>query len=91
MSITCLLSHTYHDLRCPVCGEGFLILANADTLVTRMQVRREVGEALRAHHTHLGATNVHNAKPFTIAADDCSPVEWLHAPLTFTEEVAMAA
>ena len=89
MSVTCLLSHTYNDLRCPVCGEGFLILAKADNLSTRMQVRREVGEALRAHHTHLGATDVHSAAPFTVAADNCSPIEWLHLPLTFTGEAAV--
>ncbi|WP_419804878.1 hypothetical protein [Terriglobus sp.] len=84
MSITCLLSHTYSDLRCPVCGEGFLILARAENLTSRMQVRRKVGEALRAQHTHLGATGVHTAAPFTVAADNCSPIEWLHLPLTFT-------
>ncbi len=90
MSITCLLSHTYNDLRCPVCGEGFLILAKADNLVSRMQVRRKVGEALRAQHPHLGATGVHTPEPFTVAADNCSPIEWLHLPLTFTNETAAA-
>ncbi|MBE7180428.1 MAG: hypothetical protein INR71_04310 [Terriglobus roseus] len=88
MSITCLLSHTYNDLRCPVCGEGFLILAQADNLVTRMQVRRTVGEALRAQHTHLGAINVHSADPFTVAADNCSPIEWLRLPTTFPSQPA---
>ncbi|GAA3750860.1 hypothetical protein [Terriglobus aquaticus] len=77
MSITCLLSHTYNDLRCPVCGEGFLILARAENLVSRMQVRRIVGEALRRQHTHMGATGVHSTEPFTVAADNCSPLEWL--------------
>lgn len=91
MSITCLLSHTYNDLRCPVCGEGFLILARADNLVTRMQVRRKVGDVLRAQHTQLGATNVHTTAPFTVAADNCSPMEWLHLPMTFTQETAAAA
>lgn len=91
MSITCLLSHTYHDLRCPVCGEGFLILARADNLVTRVQVRRKVGEALRAHHTHLGATDVHSTTPFTVAADNCSTIEWLRPPLSFTGDAAAAA
>lgn len=78
MSITCLLSHTYNDLRCPVCGEGFLILARTENRVARMQVRRLVGEALRAQHTHIGATCVHGTEPFTISADNCSPIEWLH-------------
>ena len=80
MSITCLLSHTYSDLRCPVCGEGFLILARAENRVIRTQLRRIVGEALRAQHTHIGATAVHGAQPFTVAADNCSPIEWLRLP-----------
>lgn len=88
MSITCLLSHTYNDLRCPVCGEGFLILARTDTLVSRMQVRRIVGEALRAQHTHMGATGVHGNEPFTIAADNCSPMEWLHVKVNAPSEAS---
>lgn len=91
MSITCLLSHTYHDLRCPVCGEGFLILAQANDLVTRMQVRRNVGDVLRSHHAHLGAIDVHPLEPFHVAADNCSPIEWMHPSLTFTEETAQVA
>lgn len=92
MPITCLLSHTYHDLRCPVCGEGFLILANVDNLVTRTQVRRKLGEALRAQHTSLGATDVHSTEPFTLAEDNCGPTEWASASQTFSgAELAAAA
>ena len=89
--ITCLLSHTYHDLRCPVCGEGFLILAKADNLVTRMQVRREVGDALRAHHTHLGATGVHPASPFAVQESNGSPAEAPQTPLTYPTPALAAA
>lgn len=80
MSITCLLSHTYHDVRCPICGEGFLILAKADNLLSRQQVCREVSESLRLQHPSLGAVHVHSAEPFLVAADNCSPLEWMQGP-----------
>lgn len=86
MPITCLLSHTYHDLRCPVCGEGFLILANVDNLISRTQVRRKVGEALRAQHPHLGSMNVHTSEPFQVAEDNAGAQEWLVPAPTFAGE-----
>ncbi len=91
MSITCMLSHTYSDLRCPVCGEGFLIFAKAHNLISRTQLRRMVGEELRAQHQSMGATGAHDPAPFTVTADNCSPLDWLTAPLTFAAEAEAAA
>lgn len=77
MPVSCLLSHTYHDLRCPVCGEGFLILAaEANTNVSRALVKRKASAALRAHHTSAGATHVHPTEAFKILSDDHVTHEW---------------
>ncbi len=51
MSVTCLVSHTANDLRCPVCGQGFLLFTGGRVSATaREQVRHRVRLAVRQHH-----------------------------------------
>ena len=92
MPVSCLLSHTYHDLRCPVCGEGFLILAaEVDSSVARTLVKRKAAEALRAHHTHAGALNVHPAGAFKVLSDEHAIDEWHSAAAPFEAGVELVA
>ena len=71
MSITCLLSQTVNDLRCPVCGQGFLVFAEHTSATVREQVRRRVQGTMRMHHAGAeGSTDVHPTLAFAVAGED---------------------
>ncbi len=71
MSVTCLISNTASDLRCPVCGQGFLLFAERTSQTVRHQLRRSVEKAMRLHHAgsqdHM---HVHPNQPFHVESDD---------------------
>lgn len=68
MSITCLLSQTSNDLRCPVCGQGFLVFAERASATVREQIRRRVQRAMRTHHAGagMGTLEVHPTDAFPV-------------------------
>lgn len=79
MSTTCLLSNTANDLRCPVCGQGFLVFAERATATVREQVKRRVQRAMRTHHAGTqGALDVHPTVAFPVADEDTSFGDWLN-------------
>ena len=84
MSVTCLLSNTANDLRCPVCGQGFLLFAERATATVREQVKRRVQRAMRAHHAGTqGGLDVHPTAAFPVDDDNSATDNWLSgwAPL----------
>ena len=78
MSVTCLLSNTANDLRCPVCGQGFLLFAERATATVREQVKRRVQRAMRSHHAGAqGGLNVHPTASFPVEDDNAGTGNWL--------------
>lgn len=71
MSATCLRSNTNHDVRCPVCGQGFLIFAEHVSATVSQQMRRSAELAMRLHHAFTrNPANAHPANSFQVAAEN---------------------
>ncbi len=51
MAISCLASQTHCDVRCPVCGKGYLLLWEPSLHTHRSHLRRSARQALAAQHT----------------------------------------
>jgi hypothetical protein len=54
MPIPCLPTETSFDVRCPVCGRGFLLLPEPTLLLQRGSLRRTAQKALAAQHDAAG-------------------------------------
>ena len=50
MPIPCLPTETSFDVRCPVCGRGFLLLSAPTLLLQRWALRRAARRALATQH-----------------------------------------
>ncbi len=67
MSVTCLMSNLANDLRCPVCGQGFLVFAERGSATVREQVKRRVQHTMRSHHAGaMGGLHVHPTTAFAV-------------------------
>jgi hypothetical protein len=54
-------------VRCPVCGQSFLIYSEQGMYIEEDTSRRIIRHALRAHHTARSTTpNAHPVSPFNI-------------------------
>ncbi len=86
MSVTCLISHTANDLRCPVCGQGFLLFTGGRISATaHAEVRHRVRLAVRQHHVvHTSGMDVHPCAAFTVEEEN-------RAFVTHPGSLAMAA
>jgi hypothetical protein len=49
--VSCLLSHAGSDVRCAVCGQGFLVHWAKLSRAEQMACRRVIQDHLRNHHT----------------------------------------
>lgn len=86
MSVTCLLSNIANDLRCPVCGQGFVVFAERSSATAREQMKRRVQRTMRSHHTDApGKPHVHPATPFTVEGEDSAPADVLHGWMPRTD------
>jgi hypothetical protein len=65
MPIECMPSNVCSDVRCAVCGQGFLVFAERHAHTQLADLRKAVQQALRQHHT----VSEHPVGPFTV---DCS-------------------
>ncbi len=55
------------NVRCPVCGQGFLIYAEHDILADHGVNRRLIQHVLRTHHTaHTNSSSAHPPSSFHI-------------------------
>jgi hypothetical protein len=54
------------DVRCPICGQGFLIFAELAAHASQIDSRRMIQQTLRAQHDAPDATNPHPDATFNI-------------------------
>ncbi len=62
MPIACHSSNLSSDIRCAICGQGFLLYADGEARGHLQEVKQDVQRILRHHHT-MGA---HPAGTFTV-------------------------
>jgi hypothetical protein len=65
MSIECRPSNLSSDIRCAVCGQGFLLYGDHRSTHERRVVRETVQQMLRAHH----AVQQHHDSGFVVDLD----------------------
>lgn len=88
MSVTCMLSHTACDVRCPVCGQGFLLFVERTSATVQHHFRRRAEKAMRLHHAdQRGHLHVHPAAPFQLTPED-TMLGNLLSSLTFVRTAA---
>jgi hypothetical protein len=62
--VVCKLSNEASDVRCAVCGQGFLVYWSRFTRAEQDQSRRVIQEQLRQHHAGgLASGEAHEAHP----------------------------
>ena len=75
--VLCTLSHEGSDVRCSVCGQGFIVYWSRYSRVEQAECRRIVQEQLREHHVIAkdpGADRrIHPRAPFNVP-------DWTAAP-----------
>lgn len=83
--VHCTLSHAGSDVRCAVCGQGFLVFWSRLSRAEKTACRRVIQDHLRNHHvtvndTH-GGRRIHPREPFPIP-------EWTGLPEAVAEGAA---
>ncbi len=61
MQMLCKISTAYSDVRCPVCGQGFLVYWTRLHAFHREEQRERLMAGLRLHHTDRLSTDAHPA------------------------------
>ena len=64
--VVCKLSNEVSDVRCSVCGQGFLVYWARFSRAEQVESRRVIQETLRGHHAGLAADAVHPRESFTV-------------------------
>lgn len=89
MSVTCLSSNLANDLRCPVCGQGFLVFAERTSGTAREQMKRRVQHTMRSHHAGaLGGLHVHPTTAFAVEDDNLGACDGMNTWLPASSPVA---
>ncbi len=73
MQVLCKISNSVSDVRCKVCGQGFLVYWSRTSQMERESTRRHVIEALARQHTDASSEYVHPHIGFNIP-------EWSRVP-----------
>jgi hypothetical protein len=68
MQVLCKLSNTVSDVRCTVCGQGFLVYWSRTSLAEQEVTRREVVDALALQHGNSTSPDVHPRSGFNVPA-----------------------
>jgi hypothetical protein len=68
MQVLCKLSHTASDVRCRVCGQGFLVYWSRNSRAEQAASRGMVIEALAAQHASSHSEHVHPRTGFNVPA-----------------------
>ena len=68
MQVLCKLSNTVSDVRCKVCGQGFLVYWSRTSPTEQEATRSQVIEALGQHHTSSDGEDAHPRSGFTVPA-----------------------
>jgi hypothetical protein len=66
MQVLCKLSNTVSDVRCKVCGQGFLVYWSRTSREEQEATRRQVIEALAAHHGTSESADAHPRAGFNV-------------------------
>ena len=66
MQVLCKASNTSSDVRCTVCGQGFLVYFWNSSLQSRNEVKAQVHQALRNHHHTLDSHAAHPGQGFNV-------------------------
>lgn len=59
MQMLCKVSNVFSDVRCPVCGQGFLVYWTRIAATSRDEQRQVLLEGLRAHHETVSSSDAH--------------------------------
>ncbi len=59
MQMLCKVAAGFSDVRCPVCGQGFLVYWTRSREISRAEQRQSLGEALRSQHVTSDAADIH--------------------------------
>ena len=62
MPVECIVTNLESDVRCAVCGQGFLLFASRPLHLHRDRLRSAVQQALRTHHS----AGEHPAQRFSV-------------------------
>ncbi len=73
MQVLCKASNAASDVRCQVCGQGFLVYWSRCAPEARARCRADVMEALRAHHDADLSKVAHPQAGFNLPAWDGEP------------------
>ena len=84
--VVCKLSNEVSDVRCSVCGQGFLVYWARFSRAEQVESRRVIQETLRGHHagaaSEVDPDAVHPRETFTVVdavSDVASAVEYAGA------------
>jgi predicted DNA-binding protein with PD1-like motif len=69
MNMMCKSSNTANDVRCAVCGQGFLVYWADHSPAERVRQYASVLEVLRKHHVAMETERIHPAGEFHLSAD----------------------
>ena len=59
MQMLCKVSNVFSDVRCPVCGQGFLVYWTRVAARSRNEQRDFLLEGLRTHHETVSSSEAH--------------------------------
>ena len=68
MQVLCKASNTGSDVRCNICGQGFLVYFTRTSVQERAQRRSEIQQALRDHHMSSDHSTAHPTQGFNLPA-----------------------
>ena len=66
MQVLCKASNTASDVRCSVCGQGFLVYWTRTSADERRKRRAEIVQTLREHHTDNNGPEAHPQAGFNL-------------------------
>ena len=66
MQVLCKASNTASDIRCNICGQGFLVYFTRTSMHERAQRRGEILQTLRDHHLVLDGASAHPTNGFNL-------------------------
>ena len=66
MQVLCKASNSASDIRCNVCGQGFLVYWTRTSNTERSFARDGIMQALRGHHKDVDSADAHPTSGFNV-------------------------
>ena len=66
MQVLCKASNSASDIRCNICGQGFLVYWTTTSASDRADAREGILQALRGHHSSSEDASVHPKSGFNL-------------------------